>query len=340
MKEKRRKRFTLIMLDTIDELEHHSITEEDAVFVMGRNNDWLSDVIEVCELYFHNRVILFGNHKKQLSSGKYSIITPDITQDIQILYNYLVSHGKTRIAMYGINPHSTLDDFRKENFLSCGGSANDLFYNSGSLSECYNSFSQSTQTYDAVICTNDYAAISLIRSLGKDNQLFVTSCGGGTLLTHFFSPSITHTWIDYQAFGKTALNLCDILQKSEHINSINIYISGELSIGETTNNLPLIPEPDAETTTTPKPTTDYYSDSEVEEMLRVETLLDSCDEEDFLVLDSLLNNMTYAKLAEKLFMSVNGVKYKVKKMFDICQVSSKDELIGLLNKYKRYEKDL
>ena len=335
MKEKRRKRFQLIMLNTIDECKHLNITKQDAIFVMGTDNTWLSNILEVCETLFQNRVILFRNHKKLLSSGKYSIIAPDIAQDIQILYDYLTSHGKNRIAMYGINPNSVSDELRKDTFLLCGANTTDLFYNRGSLSSCFEKFSTKVYEYDAVICTDNYASISLVQSFKNDSRLFITSCGGGTLLKNFFSPTITHTWIDYQSFGKVALNLYDILLKSESIHSINIYISNNLSIGDTTNNLPPITNLGKKSNFIYNNENNYYSDGDVQEMLRVETLLDSCDEEDFLMLDDLLSNATYAQMADKLYMSDNGVKYRVKKMLDICQVSSKKELIHLLEKYKR-----
>lgn len=335
LKEKRRKRFTLIMLDSIDELEHHTITDEDVIFVIGTNSGWLSRIIYICEVHFHNRVILLSDHENRIISGRYSIVTSDIAHDIQTFYDYLLSCEKTRIALYGINPDSAADNLRKKSFLSCGATEEDLFYNSESLSKCFEDFARRLNDYDAVICVSNYAAISLIRFLNNKNHLFVASCGSGTLLTHFFAPSITHTHIDYLAFGSAAINICHILQNSESIDSINIFLESKLFIGETTNNIPLTPKSISETNIDYKLADKHYSDSEIDEMLRIETLLNSCDEEDFLLLDNLLNNMTYAQIAEKMYMSTNGVKYKTKKMFHICQVSTKNELIDLLDKYKR-----
>lgn len=333
IEEKRQKRFSLIMLDNISELKKHTITDEDVIFVIGTNSDWLSKVIQMCESRFNNRIVMLGNHENKLCKGKYSIVTSDIARDIQVLYNYLTSYGKNRVALYGINPESSSDAFRKESFLSCGADKDDIFYNTGSLSKCYEDFLDRIHKYDAVICANDYAAISLVRFMKDDRTLFVTSCGGGALLTHFFSPSITHTWVDYQSFGKAGLDLCRILQKNKNVNSVNIYLSSNFSIGETTNNLPLLEESVLETDTIQKAHDKFYSDLEIDEMLRIETLLISCDEDDFLILDYLLNNMTYTQIAEKMFMSTNGVKYKLKNMFQTCHVASKNDFVELLNKY-------
>lgn len=331
--EKRQKRFSLTLLDTIDELQLHTVSNEDVMFVVGTNSEWLTKVIKVCESFFDNRVIVLGNHENNLSCGRYSTVTADIVRDIQVLYNYLTSYNKTRIAMYGINPDSASDAFRKNSFLSCGASEKDLFYNAGSLSQCYENFLQKIDNYDAVICANDYAAISLMRYLKNERRIFVTSCGGGTLLSHFFSPCITHTWIDFQAFGKAGLELSRILQKNKNVNSMNIYLSSTFFVGETTDYLPLTKEFAPNISSISKENDAFYSDSEIDEMLKIELLLNSCDKVDLFIVERLLHGATYPQIAEELFMSINGVKYKLKNMFRICQVSSKVELVALLSKY-------
>ena len=333
IEEKRQKRFSLIMLTSMDDLKHHTITDEDTMFVIGTNEIWLTTVIQVCESYFDNRVILLGNHEKDLYNGKYSVITSDISRDILILYDYLTSYGKNRIALYGINPDSSSDAFRKKIFLSCGGREEDLFYNHGSLSKCYKDFLRRADEFDAVICTNDFAAISLVRFMTSDSNLFVASSGGGTLLAHYFSPCITHTWIDYQSFGKVGLDLCRLLQKNKNISSVTVYLSSSFTVGSTTENLPMRNRCSYATETVHKDEDSFYSDSEINEMLRIEALLNSCAEDEFKLLNYLLDNMSYAQIAEKMFLSTNGVKYKLKNMFHICKVSTKKDFLELVNKY-------
>ena len=331
--EKRQKRFTLTLLENIDELNSHTLTDEDVIFVIGTNSEWLIKIIKVCELFFDTRVIVLGNHESNLSNGRYSVVTTDVARDIHVLYNYLKSHNKTRIAMYGINPDSASDTFRKNSFLSCGTSEEDLFYNNGSLSQCFENFLARIDDYDAVICANDYAAISLIRYLKGEKHIFITSCGGGILLSHFFSPRITHTLIDFQDFGKAGFELSRILQKNKHVNSIKIYLTSTFQVGETTDNLPLTKECTSYAVDIQKDTDAFYSDTEIDEMLRIELLLNSCDKVDLFILEHLLKGATYPKIAEELFMSINGVKYKLKNMFKICQVSTKTEFVALLSKY-------
>jgi DNA-binding NarL/FixJ family response regulator len=50
------------------------------------------------------------------------------------------------------------------------------------------------------------------------------------------------------------------------------------------------------------------------------------------VLECLVNGMTYGKIAEKLFISIDTVRFHVTKIYDLLHVSSKYELIA---KYKK-----
>ena len=79
--------------------------------------------------------------------------------------------------------------------------------------------------------------------------------------------------------------------------------------------------------------TNFYSDTEATEMLNIEHLLNHCDETDLKILNGLISGLSYSEIAEKNFMSVNGIKYKLKIMFNLCKVKTKSEFITLISKY-------
>ena len=110
-------------------------------------------------------------------------------------------------------------------------------------------------------------------------------------------------------------------------------MASTFQVGETTDSLPLTKECTSYAVDIQKDTDAFYSDTEIDEMLRIELLLNSCDKVDLFILEHLLKGATYPKIAEELFMSINGVKYKLKNMFKICQVSTKTEFVALLSKY-------
>ena len=68
-------------------------------------------------------------------------------------------------------------------------------------------------------------------------------------------------------------------------------------------------------------------------MLKIEKLLNLCDKAETDMLFALLKGSTYSELSEKFHMSVNGIKYKLNKFFELCQVKSKKEFSELLSRY-------
>lgn len=330
--EKRQRRFSLITLENVHALQALQLESEDIIFIIGTNSQWLDSIIGLCEERFSNGCIVLGNHNRRLCGRTYSIVTADIARDVRVLYGYLESLGSRRIALYGVNPESTSDAFKRESFLSCGGTEEDIYHNHGSLFQCYEEFSKNRLRYDGVICVNDYCAISLVRHLPAPEALRITSCCG-TPLSGYFRPTITGMRIDYEAFGKAGLDLSRILQKNGNVNAVNIFLASSFCPGETTDGLPLPNRTVATESVAVKSADRFYSDPEIDEMLRVEALLSICEPEDLELLHRLLAGETYAQIGEALFMSTNGIKYKLKGLCRQSGTRSRRELVHLLAKY-------
>lgn len=330
--EKRQRRFSLIMLNSVDVLQELQLENDDVIFIIGTNSHWLDEIIGLCEERFANRCIVLGNHNRRLCGRTYSIVTADIARDVRILYGYLESMGKKHIALYGVNPESTSDAFKKESFLSCGGKEDDIIWNHGSLVRCYGDLSQKRQNFDGVICVNDYCAISLVRHLPDNDTISITSCCS-TPLSGYFRPTITGMRIDYGAFGRAGVELSRILQRCTNVNAVNIFLASTFCPGETTGNLLLPSSAGIRGTVVHKGTDRFYSDPEIEEMLRVEAILSSCHPEDLNILHRVLSGQTYAQIAEALFISVTGIKYKLKGFCRQSGTQSRQELVSLLEKY-------
>lgn len=329
--EKRKKRYSLKFIQDFSELKSCKITDTDISFVIGTNNDWILNTVSNCKVLFSNRIIVLGNHNPPPGGNTYSVVSGDIENDIRLLYSYLLSYGKKKIALYGINPDSTSDYLRKKSFLAVGGSESSLFFNDKSLKDCYEDFCNSKATYDGVICVNDFAAISLLKNLKKTPAPFIVSCGG-TMLSMFFSPSITRVETNYKEFAPSAFRLAKMIEDNS-INSINIKLKGKFIAGDTTDFLPLKNESETTILNKQKKLDKFYADSEIDEMLKVERLFNNCDIDDLLLLERVLSGKKYADIAKELFMSENGIKYRLKNMFKICEKNSKKEFITMLKKY-------
>ena len=77
----------------------------------------------------------------------------------------------------------------------------------------------------------------------------------------------------------------------------------------------------------------FYSDKEMSEMILVENMLSVCDSLDLKLLDIILKGGSYEIAAEQCFTSHNTVKYRIKKLMNLCKTESKKEFLNLIKKY-------
>ena len=335
LSEKRSKRFSVIILDQIDDIRNFEVGDDDALIIISSSDTWLESIIDASESFFSNRIIVIGNFEPPVNGRNYSIVSSDIVSDTFNLLSYFHSYKKEKIALYGVNPSSASDTARKKSFLQFGGLDNDVYINHANLKNCFLNFYSSFNDYDAILCANDYCAISLMMHL-KEHGLtppFIASCGESHL-AKAFTPTITNLKSNYTEFGRKAISLYKELRYDNSVSLIKISLVSEISIGETTNGLPFIPRTKRIIKNSTQNTDDlFYSDTEITEMLLVEKLLTECDETSLAILKYIICGLTYQEISERFYMSVNGIKYIAKKMFDLCGVTSKKEFLCLVLKY-------
>ena len=79
----------------------------------------------------------------------------------------------------------------------------------------------------------------------------------------------------------------------------------------------------------------FYSDPELNEMLIVDKILETADETEMEIIKGLLTNKNVEEIAEDCFLSVSGVKYRIKKLVESGNAESKSQAVSLLKKYIR-----
>lgn len=330
---KRSKRFTVMLTEYVEEIEKFNVNTDDVLLVIGTNSKWLDYVIDKFGELFENRIIVLGNCERRYAK-RYSVVTFDVSRDVKMLYNYLKHYKKEHVAMYGINPHSASDGFREKSFIDTGASAEDVYINNGDLKQCFENFKSKCDYYDGIICANDYCAISLVKCL-KENNIpipFIVSCGE-TKLAREFVPSITNLKTNYSSFGEVGVQLAKLLKKNSNINSIKCCLTSEIMPGQTTEFLPVLLDKESFYVVDNENEDNFYSDSEVDEMIKIEKLLNACDKTDKSLLKFVSDGASYSEIADKLYMSTNTIKYKMKGMYEICGVDSKSSFLELIRKY-------
>ncbi len=259
--------------------------------------------------------------------------------------SYLVANRHDRIALFGVNPNSSTDMLKDQYFAEylreCGGSpSRDIYYNYGSISSCFAQFFENHTDYNAVICANDVTALTLLRLLKENGvhvpkELYITSCGGSTLLTERSTPTVTTIAADQYEIGRQAILTYANLMKNPCDIAMTVKVAAKLNIRGSTD---FAPDPGIDIFSpqiTAYPNVDFFADPDAQSALNVETLLSDSDELDLGILDGILDGETYPSIAERLYTSENVISYRIKRMCKITGCQKKSELVALLTPYMR-----
>ncbi len=231
-----------------------------------------------------------------------------------------------------------------------GGHASDIYFFEQSLESCYRELSRRCDEYDAVICSSDIYAFSLLRRLQSSSgnpagQPFIISCIASAL-TDKTTPTITAIEHDYRKYGAAVKKLINTFCKApDYFSSVNINIPLRLQCADTTRHLPftdrtpLIPDFfDApfeyyDTVSPTRTNRAFYADKEVMEIQRFKRLLSLPDETDLKIVSLLRQNTAAKTICDMLFMSESGYNYRLKQIRQRCGFRDTRELKELIAKY-------
>ncbi len=329
--ESRRKRATVLPFPNKDGDE---VIKGTPVVIIGSLIPWLKKAVELCQgLNLHP--IILSNQPSNSFNGEYSSVSIDIPSSMLTAYNYFKKLNSRKTALFGVNPMSLADNSREKNFRRFFPDGL-VFYNDGSIEGCFADFSKKTACIDSVICANDFAALYLIKKLeeeGNHNNLSIISYSS-TLLPNFSKYSIPTLSLNFNDFGHTAIKIVGLL-KNGAVSGIHVTLRCTLklnnrALSEAMADMPAAPVYTAELTATQN---EFYLDPELAGMARVEKLLNACDYTDRRILAEIIDKVPYDEIAEKCFLSPNGIKYRINKMTQLCEVANKKELLALINMF-------
>ena len=327
------KRIAFRFITSLDEL----VPADPFVYVIGSSSTWVRTALETISRKGLYPILLCNQAFHELDMT-YSTVCSDIRGSMQHLVDILLSAGRSRIALYGVNPRSISDESRRKGFCAATGLTvnEDIYINDGSLADCFCSFRDKIKDYDAVICANDFAAISLVRNLLRSDpkeleRLLIIGCAE-TRLTEFYSRYVLSIRVNFPEYGRAAVMLMESLKRNPYLSDVVMTIRWDFSplsslerliTAPTQTPLPVIPESKDI----------FYQDEELNRMLCIERLLNECDALDREMLKALLRGEPYEVISERCFVTVSTVKYRIKKMISTSQTSNRAELIDLLQEF-------
>lgn len=287
--------------------------------------------------------VILINYESSILSGSCSKVLLNYRDGMQKSISYLTANKHDRIALFGINPNSSTDMLKDSYFVEYlrergGNPARDIYYNYGSVAGCFTRFAENRADYNAVICANDVVALALIRSLKSigvrvPEDMYVTACGGSSMLSSLGSTTITTVFADQYELGRQAVLTYAHLYKNPCAVALSVKVEAKLTVRASTA---FDPDPGEDLVTTLNkqvPNVDFYDDPIIQDIFRVEELLLNCDELDRGILDGILDGETYPSIAERLYTSENVISYRIKKMCKITGTVKKSELVTLLLPY-------
>ena len=305
----------------------------DAIFIIASDREWT--ISAITQLNQNGiKPILICNQSENLLGCIYSCVCSDINASMKNLLDTLRTKDKSRVALYGINRESIADISRVDSLFNWRGQYFEkmqIFNNDTSLQGCFEEFFEYIDEFDAAICANDFAAVSLVRKLEekapeKLNDFYIISCAK-TQISNYYSDHILSLNMNFDQYGKAAVYVYNALKKHTYLSEMTVKVLWSLEesnfVSDLKNiHLELKSSEDS-----------FYEDKELAEMLIVDKILKSTDNIEKKIIECLLNKNTIEQIAEKCFLTVGGVKYRINKMLAESGANSREEMVSLLKKY-------
>ena len=330
--EMRKKHVAITEIHSLEDIP--SADEEPFLLLLGVSDTWVNRLIEVAR----RRGIRVITNKKS-NRAYVSTVSWDSDESVELAYRYLTSLGRKRLALYSVNPASTSDPDKAEAFASLTGSREGIFVNNGLLSDLFARIEPRLDEYDGIICTNGYAALSLVRHLkesGRDPvRFYIVSISQMNLLSRVI-PSITEISTGSEGYGRAVYSAYRILCQSDgYAASVNIFLKNRLVVRESTEGRQMGAfSADAEVGNDLR-NNSFFTDAETQDSAKLETLLSESDDADLSIVDLLLSGKTVREIAEICYLSETAVKYRLKNMRAVCGQKSRGALIDFLRGYLR-----
>lgn len=300
---------------------------ERVLVVFGTSLNWIEEVLSFCSKR-NIHPLLFGLRPK-FHLLPFSYLSKDYVTSFYLLTNQIISTSKTkqRIAFVGFNPSSPHDLFKRDGFLLATKENNVdhvFFDNQGDSSKLINELISKEDDFDDIVFVNDDLLLLYISKSTKAPQKNMAGFGGSKMKEYLHIPYITGS-IDYFEAGKVLANLYFFLAKQKEIYSVSVKMPLKLSCSiseETPTSYPN--EEDI----------DFYHDKAIEEIDSLNEALLNMDETDRNILVLLENGAKYETIADTCYVSLNTVKYRIKKIMRITKQKNKADLLAIFKKYK------
>lgn len=304
----------------------------DGVFLIASDYSFIKTAVNKLNSAGIQPIVICNQHDR-IPGCIYSCVCSDVNFSMKELLEVLVKEGVSRIAVYGVNPSSASDISRVDSIYVWKNETVKhlkVFTNDGSLEKCFGSFLPEINSFEAVICVNNYAAVSLVKRLKKaiggiPEGLKIISCVK-TEISDIYAKDIISLNINCEQYGKTAVMLLETLNKNPYLSSVSMFVKptfGEAEVKEACDKVDI----------DFFPIDTFYKDKELIRVLTADKILSAADPTDRLLLKGLVEGRSFIQLSEECFLAESSIKYRIKKLAALCPTKSKKELTEIAAEY-------
>lgn len=334
-KSAKREKVSLVLINSPEEAKR-LCAPDDCVIVCGVDREWLLQSVNNL-LLLGVKVVLLENQTKDCFEGVNRI---HFCQDILIdnCVRFLKEKGRTSPALFGVQLNDASDSEKALRFAKMFPKE-DIYWVYDTPRKSFEAFFEHIEKYDSVICVNDIMAVLLLKfckeqKIEVPNQLCVMG-NGNLVIGMYTSPTITTADYDRQESASIIIRFCRDILKNCLVQSADLRFN--LSIverGSTGNFEKTEPSSDFRCKRFFGEETGKMVDfSEYETVKKLDRCLTDLTNVEFSVLKMLVGGDTYEEMANKIFLSVDTVKYHVKKLYRIFGVSKRVQLEELFENY-------
>lgn len=324
--------------------------EESNVIVVGFESANMQPILDALSAAC-KRIVLTGMDTDHIDAH-YSCATFSRRLSTEQLLDHLLGKGCRRIALVGVGRNSSNDSVHRYALLHYlakrPGTVGECFEYTAHVDESFEAFIACRERFDAVVCPNTFAAVAFLKfcevqGISVPDDLMV-ACIKDTSLARYCRPSLTTLAVDFDGIGQQAVVVWKYLRETpEEKYRMRIAVLGQVVERESTG-LTLLDGAQAPSAAGGLDE-DYqggpfYSDPKLREMVLLEKCFQGCDALDLRIIGLLIQNTSYEKIAELVFLGESTLQYRVRKLFRTVNVKSRRDFLAFFKRCMTSENHL
>ncbi len=332
--EAKRKNIEICVAEDVRSLKA-SNDSSDITILIGTSLSWLGETVAALRKKNIRPVVLSAQKRQNLGCGV-SYVTMDYEDALEKLTIYFDTIGRHSSALFAINPDSATDQNKRMAFLSSSEDRGeeDIYYFNATLDDACRALYDNIEKYDSVICANHISEIVLTKFLSEQGlrvpEDIHVAAFGDTLADGYEKQKHTLIRIKGTEAGKLAVRCVRLLTGHGDLSSVSLNVRCDIitsdGVVDFTGHAYKHEKPIEQT---PSPA----SVEHISSALMHERILCNCDRVDIEILKSIINRESYSKIAHKAHISENTIGYRIKRLMQLAEASSKDEMIESLKPY-------